>query len=49
MNRYKEQISRTETQLAVRLREQLGGAKNADEMFTIFSRFNVLFVSLSAN
>lgn len=42
--RYKEEISRTETQLAVRLREQLGGAKNAEEMFTIFSRFNVLFV-----
>lgn len=44
LNRYKEQVSRTETQLAVRLREQLGGAKSADEMFAIFARFNALFV-----
>uniref|UniRef100_A0A915D7E3 AAA+ ATPase domain-containing protein n=1 Tax=Ditylenchus dipsaci TaxID=166011 RepID=A0A915D7E3_9BILA len=44
LQRYKEQISRTETQLAVKLREQLGCAKNADEMFAIFSRYNVLFV-----
>lgn len=44
LNRYKDQISRTENQLAVRLREQLGSAKSADEMFGIFARFNALFV-----
>lgn len=42
--RYEEQISRIETQLASRLRDQLGGSKNAKEMFAIFSRFNALFV-----
>lgn len=41
---YKDHISRIETQLASRLRDQLGGAKNADEMFAIFSRYNALFV-----
>lgn len=44
LSRYKDQISRTETQLAVRLRDQLGSAKSADEMFSIFARFNALFV-----
>ncbi|KAI1728166.1 dynein heavy chain and region d6 of dynein motor domain-containing protein [Ditylenchus destructor] len=44
LSSYRDQISRTENQLAIKLREQLGGAKNADEMFAIFSRFNVLFV-----
>ena len=28
----------------LRLRDQLGTAKNANEMFRIFSRFNALFV-----
>ncbi|VDN40000.1 unnamed protein product [Gongylonema pulchrum] len=42
--RYEEQIDRVETQITAKLRDQLGGAKNADEMFTIFQRFNALFV-----
>ena len=33
-----------ETRIAARLRDQLGTAKNANEMFRIFSRFNALFV-----
>lgn len=44
MERYRDQISRIETQLAARLRDQLGGAKNADDMFAIFQRYNALFV-----
>lgn len=33
-----------ETRITARLRDQLGTAKNAAEMFRIFSRFNALFV-----
>ena len=33
-----------ETRITARLRDQLGTAKNANEMFRIFSRFNALFV-----
>lgn len=33
-----------ETQITARLRDQLGGAKKADDMFAIFQRFNALFV-----
>uniref|UniRef100_A0A915BJF8 Dynein heavy chain, cytoplasmic n=6 Tax=Parascaris univalens TaxID=6257 RepID=A0A915BJF8_PARUN len=44
IRRYEDQIDRVETQITARLRDQLGGAKNADEMFTIFQRFNALFV-----
>ena len=33
-----------ETRITARLRDQLGAAKNANEMFRIFSRFNALFV-----
>ena len=33
-----------ETRIAARLRDQLGSAKNANEMFRIFSRYNALFV-----
>ena len=44
LKRYTEQISRTENELASKLRDQLGGAKNANEMFSIFSRFNALLV-----
>uniref|UniRef100_A0A183BLW5 Dynein heavy chain, cytoplasmic n=2 Tax=Globodera pallida TaxID=36090 RepID=A0A183BLW5_GLOPA len=44
MQYYKDHISRVEAELASRLRDQLGGAKNADEMFTIFSRYNALLV-----
>ncbi|MCP9259197.1 Dynein heavy chain, cytoplasmic [Dirofilaria immitis] len=44
IRRYEDQIDRVETQITAKLRDQLGGAKNADEMFTIFQRFNALFV-----
>lgn len=33
-----------ETRIAAHLRDQLGTAKNANEMFRIFSRYNALFV-----
>lgn len=44
INRYDERIDRVETRITARLRDQLGLAKNANEMFRIFSRFNALFV-----
>ena len=43
-SRYEERIDRVETRITSRLRDQLGTAKNAGEMFRIFSRFNALFV-----
>lgn len=43
-SRYDERIDRVETRITARLRDQLGTAKNANEMFRIFSRFNALFV-----
>lgn len=43
-DRYDERIDRVETRITARLRDQLGLAKNANEMFRIFSRFNALFV-----
>ena len=42
--RYEERIDRVETRIAARLRDQLGSARNAKEMFRIFSRYNALFV-----
>ena len=42
--RYDERIDRVETRITARLRDQLGTARNANEMFRIFSRFNALFV-----
>lgn len=44
VKRYDERIDRVETRITARLRDQLGTAKNANEMFRIFSRFNALFV-----
>ena len=44
LTRYDERIDRVETRITARLRDQLGTAKNANEMFRIFSRFNALFV-----
>ncbi|XP_078728003.1 cytoplasmic dynein 1 heavy chain 1-like isoform X1 [Lampetra fluviatilis] len=44
IKRYEERIDRVETCITSRLRDQLGTAKNANEMFRIFSRFNALFV-----
>ena len=42
--RYDERIDRVESRITARLRDQLGQAKSANEMFRIFSRFNALFV-----
>ena len=42
--RYDERIDRVETRITARLRDQLGTARNANEMFRIFSRYNALFV-----
>jgi dynein heavy chain 1 len=44
IRRYDERIERVESRITARLRDQLGTAKNANEMFRIFSRFNALFV-----
>ena len=44
VKRYEERIDRVEARITTRLRDQLGTAKNANEMFRIFSRFNALFV-----
>ena len=44
IHRYDERIDRVETRITARLRDQLGTAKNANEMFRRFSRFNALFV-----
>ncbi|CAK8687664.1 unnamed protein product [Clavelina lepadiformis] len=44
IHRYNERIDRVETRITAHLRDQLGTAKNANEMFHIFSRFNALFV-----
>ena len=41
---YEERIDQVETKITAYLREQLGVAKSAKEMFSIFKRFNVLFV-----
>lgn len=42
--RYEERIDRVEARITAKLRDQLGTAKNANEMFRIFSKFNALFV-----
>lgn len=42
--RYEERIDRVESCITARLRDQLGTAKSANEMFRIFSRYNALFV-----
>ncbi|KAK3805063.1 MAG: dynein heavy chain [Linnemannia elongata] len=41
---YNERVSRVENQIIARLRDRLGIAKNANEMFRVFSKFNALFV-----
>ncbi|KAI8619674.1 dynein heavy chain [Chytriomyces sp. MP71] len=45
VNKYNELISRVENQIIARLRDRLGRAKNANEMFRVFSKFNDLFVN----
>ncbi|EUB63753.1 Cytoplasmic dynein 1 heavy chain [Echinococcus granulosus] len=44
IKRYEERIDGVETRIAARLRDLLGTAKSANEMFRYFSRFNALFV-----
>ncbi|KAK6637160.1 Dynein heavy chain, cytoplasmic [Polyplax serrata] len=44
VQRYEDRIDRVEARITAHLRDQLGTAKNANEMFRIFSRFNALFV-----
>ncbi len=41
---YNERVGRVENQIISRLRDRLGSAKNAHEMFRVFSKFNSLFV-----
>lgn len=41
---YNEKISRVENQIILRLRDRLAAARNAHEMFRIFSKFNNLFI-----
>lgn len=41
---YNERVSRVENQIIARLRARLGSARNATEMFRVFSKFNALFV-----
>ena len=43
-NMYNERTSRVENSIITRLRDRLGKAKNANEMFRVFSKFNALFV-----
>ena len=43
-NAYNERVSRVENQIIARLRDRLGMARNANEMFRVFSKFNALFV-----
>ncbi|RKP08503.1 dynein heavy chain [Thamnocephalis sphaerospora] len=41
---YNERVSRVENQIIANLRDRLGTAKNSNEMFRVFSKFNTLFV-----
>ena len=43
-NAYNERVSRVENRILARLRDRLGTARNAKEMFRVFSEFNALFV-----
>ncbi|EGX53504.1 hypothetical protein AOL_s00006g370 [Orbilia oligospora ATCC 24927] len=43
-NAYNERTSRVENSIIARLRDRLATAKNANEMFRVFSKFNALFV-----
>ncbi|KAF2261353.1 hypothetical protein CC78DRAFT_619491 [Lojkania enalia] len=42
--KYNERTSRVENSIIARLRDRLGTAKSANEMFRVFSKFNPLFV-----
>lgn len=41
---YNDRVARIENQIISRLRDRLATAKNAQEMFRVFSKFNTLFV-----
>ncbi|CAE6452047.1 unnamed protein product [Rhizoctonia solani] len=43
-NAYNERVARVENQIISRLRDRLGTARNANEMFRVFSKFNALFI-----
>ncbi|KAK4248126.1 dynein heavy chain, N-terminal region 1-domain-containing protein [Corynascus novoguineensis] len=43
-NIYNERTSRVENSIIARLRDRLATARNANEMFRVFSKFNALFV-----
>ncbi|KAH6598857.1 hypothetical protein BASA50_003364 [Batrachochytrium salamandrivorans] len=43
-NIYTERISQVEGQIISRLRDRLASAKNATDMFRVFSKFNALFI-----
>ena len=43
-NIYNERTARVENSIIARLRDRLATAKNANEMFRVFSKFNALFV-----
>jgi hypothetical protein len=43
-NAYNERVVRVENQIIARLRDKLGTARNTNEMFRVFSKFNALFV-----
>ncbi|KAJ4492589.1 dynein heavy chain, N-terminal region 1-domain-containing protein [Lentinula edodes] len=43
-NAYNERVSRVENQIIAWLRDRLGTARNANEMFRLFSKFNALFI-----
>ena len=43
-NAYNQRMSWVENQIIARLRDRLGTARNANEMFRVFSKFNALFV-----
>jgi dynein heavy chain 1 len=41
---YNSRVSRVENQITARLRDLLAAARNASEMFRVFSRYNALFI-----
>lgn len=43
VKRYDSRIERVEAQITSKLRDRLATAKNANEMFRVFSKFNALF------
>ncbi|KIJ94069.1 hypothetical protein K443DRAFT_12422 [Laccaria amethystina LaAM-08-1] len=43
-NAYNERVSRVENQITARLWDRLGTARNGNEMFRVFPKFNALFV-----